>query len=43
MLISNVVVFIQDQVVIIASAPSDKKRNRGKRLTKKAILMAVFT
>lgn len=43
MLISNVKVFIQFQFVIIVSAPSFRKRQRGKRLTKKASLTAVFT
>lgn len=43
MLTSKAVVFIQVQVVITASAPSDRKRNKGRRLTKKASLIAVFT
>ena len=40
---SKVRVFIQVQLVITASAPSLKKRNRGSRLTKKANLTAVLT
>lgn len=40
---SKAEVFIQDQVVVIASAPSERNRKRGRRLTKKAILIAVFT
>lgn len=40
---SNVRVFIQLQLVITASAPSFRKRERGSRLTRKAILTAVFT
>ena len=36
-------VFIQVQVVIMVSVPSFKKMNSGIRLTKKAILTAVFT
>lgn len=43
MLMSKVVVFIQVQLVIMASAPSFRKRARGKRLTKKANLTAVLT
>ena len=42
-LISKVKVFIQVQVVVIASAPSFRNRERGSRLTKKASLTAVFT
>lgn len=40
MLISKVRVFIQDQAVIIVSAPWSKNRKRGKRLMKKASLTA---
>lgn len=43
MLISNVDVFIQVQLVIIASAPSFRNRKRGIRLTKKAVFTAFFT
>lgn len=43
MLMSKVRVFIQDQLVIIVSAPSFKKRKRGRRLTKNAHLTAVLT
>lgn len=43
MLTSNVRVFIQFQLVIIASAPWFRKRQRGSRLIKKAILTAVLT
>lgn len=35
--------FIHVQVVITVSAPSERKRKRGKRLTKKASLIAVLT
>ena len=35
--------FIQVQLVMMVSAPSFRKRQRGKRLTKKASLTAVFT
>ena len=35
--------FIQLQEVIISSAPSFRKRDRGRRLTIKAYLTAVFT
>lgn len=35
--------FIQFQLVMIVSAPSFKKRNSGRRLTKKASFTAVFT
>lgn len=37
------VVFIQDQVVTTVSIPSERNKDRGNRLIKKAILMAVFT
>lgn len=40
---SKVAVFIQVQLVMMASAPSFRKRVRGRRLTKKAIFTAVFT
>lgn len=43
MLMSNVWVFIQLQFVITASAPSLRKRKRGRRLTKKASFTAVLT
>lgn len=43
MLMSNVWVFIQLQVVMTASAPSFKKRERGRRLVKKASFTAVLT
>lgn len=43
MFTSKVSVFIQDQVVTIASAPSLKNSERGSRLTKNAILTAVLT
>ena len=43
MLMSKVKVFIQVQLVMMVSAPSFRKRQRGKRLTKKASLTAVFT
>lgn len=43
MLTSNVEVFIQLQLVMIASAPSLRKRKRGIRLTKKAVFTAFFT
>ena len=43
MLTSKERVFIQLQVVVITSAPSFKKRKRGRRLTKKASFTAVFT
>lgn len=35
--------FIQFQVVTIVSTPSERNKNRGRRLTKKANLTAVFT
>lgn len=34
--------FVQDQVVVIVSAPWSKRRKRGSRLIKKANLMAVL-
>lgn len=40
---SKVRVFIQFQLVMIVSAPSLRKRNNGRRLTKKASLTAVLT
>lgn len=40
---SKVNVFIQFQLVMMASAPSEQNRKRGRRLTKKASLTAVFT
>lgn len=40
---SNVRVFIQDQLVITVSAPSLRNRARGRRLVKKASFTAVFT
>lgn len=40
---SKVWVFIQFQLVIIASAPSFINRKRGSRLTKNASFTAVFT
>lgn len=43
MFTSKVRVFIQFHEVMIASAPSFKKRNRGIRLTKKAKATAVLT
>lgn len=43
MLISNVWVFIHDQLVIMVSAPSDMKMDRGRRLIKNASFTAVFT
>ena len=43
MLILKVLVFIQVQLVTIVSAPSLRKRARGSKLTKKAILTAVLT
>ena len=43
MLTSKVRVFIQLQLVMIVSAPSLRKRNRGRRLTKKANFTAVLT
>ena len=43
MLISKVCVFIQVQLVITASAPSFRKTNNGRRLTKNASLTAVLT
>ncbi len=43
MFTSKVRVFIQFQLVIIVSAPSLRKRNSGRRLTKKASLTAVLT
>lgn len=36
-------VFIQVQLVMITSAPSDKKREAGRRLTRNANFTAVFT
>lgn len=43
MFTSKVRVFIQFQLVMIVSAPSLRKRNNGRRLTKKASLTAVLT
>lgn len=43
MLVSNVRVFIHVQEVVIASAPSLKNRQRGRRLVKKASFTAVLT
>lgn len=43
MLILKVSVFIQDQVEVMISAPSLRKRVRGRRLTKNAAFTAVFT
>lgn len=43
MFTSKVKVFIQFQLVIIVSAPSLRKRDRGRRLMKKASLTAVLT
>ena len=40
---SNMLVFIQSQVVITVSAPSFKNTNRGSRLVIKASLIAVLT
>lgn len=40
---SKQVVFIQVQEVMIVSAPSLKKRNRGRRLTKNPSFTAVLT
>lgn len=40
---SNVRVFIQFQLVMIISAPSFRKIESGRRLTKKASLTAVLT
>lgn len=40
---SNVWVFVHDQLVMIISVPSDRKINRGRRLIKNASLIAVFT
>ncbi len=40
---SNVFVFIHAQLVIMVSAPSEKNRNSGRRLTKNASLTDVFT
>lgn len=39
----KVSVFVQHQVEVMISAPSFKKRARGRRLTIKAIFTAVFT
>lgn len=43
MLTSKVKVFIQFQLVMMASAPSFRNKNRGRRLTKKASFTAVLT
>ena len=43
MLMSNISVFIQLQVVVTTSAPSLRKRDRGRRLMKNASFTAVFT
>lgn len=43
MFTSNIKVFIQFQEVMIVSAPSLRKMNSGRRLTKKASLTAVLT
>lgn len=40
---SKVVVFIHCQLVTIVSVPWSRKTKRGSRLTRKAILIAVFT
>lgn len=40
---SKVSVFIHAQLVMTVSAPSDKKINSGRRLTKNASLTAVLT
>ena len=40
---SNVWVFVQFQLVMTVSAPSERNRARGNRLTKNASLTAVFT
>lgn len=42
-LISKVRVFVQFQVVMTVSVPSWRNKNRGRRLTKKAIFTAVLT
>ena len=43
MLTSKVRVFIQFQLVTIASAPSFRNKNKGRRLMKKASFTAVLT
>lgn len=43
MFTSNDRVFIQVQLVVMISAPSEMNRNKGRRLTKNASLTAVLT
>lgn len=43
MLMSNVWVFVQVRFVVTDSAPSLRKRARGRRLTRKASFTEVFT
>ena len=40
---SNVIVFVKSQVVMIVSVPSLMKENRASRLTKNASFTAVLT